>query len=101
MSDLQRQPRITRPTAKLINNGEKAPLTFQRVAVVAETARLEAAFKAQTTASSPSSSPSPLAVTAITQRSITQKSSHANKETESDDQEFIPAAGSKHQTTSR
>ena len=84
MSDIQRQPRITRPTAKLINNGEKAPLTFQRAAVAAETARLEAALKAQTTPSSPS--PSPLA--------FTQQSSDTNAET--DDQESIPA-GSKRQ----
>ena len=100
MSDLQRQPRITRPTTKLINNGEKAPLTFQRAAVAAETARLEAAFKAQTTASSaslPSSSPSPDSPLAIT---ATQKSSDTNKETDSDDQEFTPAAGSKHQIIS-
>jgi hypothetical protein len=44
-TDIPRQPRITRPTAKLvdINNGEKAPLAFQRAAVAAAvTARLEA-----------------------------------------------------------
>ena len=96
MSDLQCQPWITRPTAKLINNGVKVPLMFQCAAVAAETACLEAALKAQTTASStassPSSSPSPLAVTAIT-----QQSSDTNKETDSDDQEFTP---SKHQIIS-
>ena len=44
-TDIPRQPRITRPTAKLvdINNGEKAPLAFQRAAVAAAvTACLEA-----------------------------------------------------------
>jgi hypothetical protein len=102
MSDIPRQPRVTRPTAKLINNGEKAPLTFQRAAVAAETARLasEAAIKSQTAASEPESqsshSPSPLAV-------ITQPSSETNEET--DDQESIRApqaalAGSKHQIIS-
>ena len=42
--DAPRQPRVTRPTAKLvdINNGEKAPLTFQRAAVAAAvTARID------------------------------------------------------------
>ena len=76
MSDIQRQPRITRPTAKLINNGEKAALTFQRAAVAAETARLqvEAALKIPTAASKSSPSSSSLA--------FTQQSSGTNEETD-------------------
>src|ERR1700678_1673244 len=80
MSDIQRQLRITRPTAKLINNGEKAALTFQRAAVAAETARLqvEAALKIPTAASKSSTSSSSLA--------FTQQSSGTNDLEETDDQ---------------
>jgi hypothetical protein len=42
--DQPRQPRISRPTAKLIdaNNLERAPLAYQRNAIAAENARVEA-----------------------------------------------------------
>ena len=88
MSDI-RQPRITQPTAKLINNGEKAPLTFQRAAVAAKTARLEA-VKAQiqpTAAAESSPSSSPLA---FSQQS-TSADTNLNEENDSDNQESNPA----------
>ena len=64
-TDIPRQPRVTRPTAKLvdINNGEKAPLTFQRAAVAAAaavTARVETHHVAPPSESLPPSSPSTL-----------------------------------------
>jgi hypothetical protein len=62
---LLRQSRVTCPTAKLIdgNNHEKLALTFQRAAVAAEIARVEAvealALAASESLSSPSISPQP------------------------------------------
>ena len=86
MSDI-RKPRITRPTAKLINNGEKAPLTFQRAAVAAETARLQA-VKAQTQPTAASEFSPPSSPLAFSQQ---PSASDTNLNEESDDQEFNPA----------
>lgn len=52
-----RQLRVTRPTAKLID-GEKAALPFQRAAVAAEIARVEAAALAAADAAAATASPS-------------------------------------------
>ena len=86
-----RQPRITRPTAKLVdvNNGEKAPLTFQRAAVAAAvTARLET----HAAPSLPPSSPS--------QATLTQQESFNINEEATDQESDLPTGipgGSKRQ----
>ena len=62
-ADIRRQARVSRPTAKLVdvNNGEKAPLPFQRAAIAAaaaaDVARLELEALKTASAAPPLSSP--------------------------------------------
>ena len=79
-----RQLRVTRPTAKLIdsNNHEKAALAFQRAAVDAEIARIEAAALAAAAAtatpspSTPSPQPTLSVTTSVTTREPSFTSTH-------------------------
>ena len=72
------QLRVTRPTAKLIdsNNHEKAALAFQRAAVDAEIARIEAAATATPSPSTPSPQPTLSITTSVTTREPSFTSTH-------------------------
>jgi hypothetical protein len=103
-ADIRRQGRVTRPTAKLvdINNGEKAPLPFQRAAIAAaaaaETARLEA-LKAHTASAAPapvppSSSPGPsFPPSSPATSGLTPQASFNTEATSSDREDELPIPG--------
>ena len=86
--DTPRQPQVTRPTAKLvdINNGEKAPLAFQRAAVAAAVTAHHKAHHDALAAPSllPSSGESSMAPSTLTQLEVTQQVSESINDVDED-----------------